>query len=203
MARLRALALVVAMSGLAQAWPSWLRFPRRDKRSRVISRVLDDVKRGEFYGALHVRPNASPQQLKKACACAAPHTAESRLARRAGTRARRDARAAGTARWPRRCTRTRTRTRAPRVSLHRASGPGTRRPQTRAASAFDALRDAYDVLSEPAARRQYDQQRAFRLAREKELRHDQREDTREAAGGVVGQVWRSATAASPLATACA
>ncbi|KAH8053319.1 hypothetical protein JL722_9543 [Aureococcus anophagefferens] len=58
------------------------------------------------------------------------------------------------------------------------------------ASAFDALRDAYDVLSEPMARAQYDQQRAYRLQQEKLAKHERRADRTEKAGGVAGQVWR-------------
>ena len=61
---------------------------------------------------------------------------------------------------------------------------------SRAASAFDALRDAYDVLSEPMARAQYDQQRAYRLQQEKLAKHERRADRTEKVGGVAGQVWR-------------
>lgn len=133
---------VALLNDGAHAWPKWLRFPRRNKNKRIITKVLDDVKRGEFYGALGVRAGASPQQLKKAY-------------------------------------------REMAKTVH-----PDKNEDTRAASAFDALRDAYDVLAEPMARRQYDAQRTYRLQQEKANRSERREDQQEAVGGVVGQIWR-------------
>ena len=69
MSRRAAAVVVLACCFVAStAWPSWLRLPRREKRDRKVSRVLENFQRGEYYGALNVSPKASPQQLKKACA---------------------------------------------------------------------------------------------------------------------------------------
>ena len=57
----------------------------------------------------------------------------------------------------------------------------------RAASAFDAARDAYDLLAEPMARQQYDSQREFRL---KEKRKEKKESSPPADDSLLGKIWR-------------
>mmetsp|Transcript_34010 Transcript_34010/g.105242 ORF Transcript_34010/g.105242 Transcript_34010/m.105242 type:complete len:153 (+) Transcript_34010:337-795(+) len=58
-------------------------------------------------------------------------------------------------------------------------------PDSRAGSAFDAARDAYDLLSEPVARQQYDERRRHRLREDRARRKDA-----DAPTGALGKAWR-------------
>ena len=58
---------------------------------------------------------------------------------------------------------------------------------SRAPSAFDAARDAYDVLSDPDARREYDRRRQARLREEK--KHPTKK-MRVEPSGPLGKAWR-------------
>ena len=57
---------------------------------------------------------------------------------------------------------------------------------SRAPSAFDAARDAYDVLSDPDARREYDRRRQARLREEK----NPKKKLRVEPSGPLGKAWR-------------
>lgn len=57
----------------------------------------------------------------------------------------------------------------------------------RAHSAFDAVRDAYDVLSDPEGRREYDRRR---LARLKEEKKNPKKALRSEPAGPLGKIWR-------------
>ena len=58
---------------------------------------------------------------------------------------------------------------------------------SRAPSAFDAARDAYDVLSDPDARREYDRRRQARLREEKK---NPKKKARLEPSGPLGKAWR-------------
>mmetsp|Transcript_21448 Transcript_21448/g.64133 ORF Transcript_21448/g.64133 Transcript_21448/m.64133 type:complete len:159 (+) Transcript_21448:308-784(+) len=60
----------------------------------------------------------------------------------------------------------------------------------RAASAFDAARDAYDLLSEPMARAQYDEQRQHRLREKRKQKASGKPLDDDGEAGVVGKLWR-------------
>ena len=163
------------------ALPKWLQrlFPMMDKKSRVITRVLENFKQEEYYGTLNVKPRATQAQLKKACVPVASARPCTRFC-------------AGTERWPWPYIPIKTTTRVHRRHVSRAPLDARRLPtQSRAGNAFDAVRDAYDVLSEPIARAQYDQRRTYRLEQEKERRLERREDNKDAVGGFVGHAWSS------------
>ena len=58
---------------------------------------------------------------------------------------------------------------------------------SRAPSAFDAARDAYDILSDPEARREYDRRRQARLREEK--KHPKKK-LRVEPSGPLGKAWK-------------
>ena len=58
---------------------------------------------------------------------------------------------------------------------------------SRAPSAFDAARDAYDILSDPDARREYDRRRQARLREEKK---NPKKKARLEPSGPLGKAWR-------------